>query len=290
VAAIEVGLGGRLDATNVITPMAAAITSIDFDHEALLGSTLAAIAGEKAGVVKPGIPVVIGPLPREAEDAVARVCSERGAELIRARDRVRVSAESAAPDALVTIESPAMRLAHVRPALAGRHQRDNAAVAVAVLQALRRAGMRVSPEHIRAGLEHAVWPGRLERTRWQGADVLLDAAHNAAGARALAAHLRDSGWTSITLLIGVMHDKDAAAILTALAPFANRIVCTTPPSPRALAAADLAAVARRVAAAPGDVQAMADPAAALAAACRPGARVVACGSIFLIGPLRGILR
>ncbi len=290
IAAIEVGLGGRLDATNVITPMAAAITSIDFDHEALLGSTLAAIAGEKAGVVKPGIPVVIGPLPDEADAVVATVCRERGAELIRARDRVRVKPEADAPGAPLTIESADMHLEHVRLALAGRHQRDNAAVAVAVLEALRRGGVRIGSDDVRAGLERARWPGRLEPARWQGAEVLLDAAHNAAGARALAAHLRDIGWTSATLLIGVMQDKDAAAIVAALAPLAGSIVCTTAPSPRAMAAFDLAALARGVAAAPDDVRAIADPAAALAAACRPGARVVACGSIFLIGPLRGILR
>jgi dihydrofolate synthase/folylpolyglutamate synthase len=290
VAAIEVGLGGRLDATNVLSPMAAAITSIDFDHEALLGSTLTAIAREKAGVIKPGIPVVIGPLPREADDVVAAVCRERGADLIRSRDRVRVERIDESADADVTVTTAVTRLEAVRLALRGRHQLDNAAVAVGVLEALLALGVSLGSGDIRAGLEQARWPGRLEAAQWRGADVLLDAAHNAAGARALAAYLRDIGWTSITLVIGVMHDKDAHAILAALAPLAATIICTTAPSPRAMAAFDLAALAGKAASAPDDVRAIADPEAALTAACRPGTRVVACGSIFLIGPLRGILR
>jgi dihydrofolate synthase/folylpolyglutamate synthase len=286
-AVIEVGLGGRLDATNVISPMAAAITSIDFDHEALLGDTLAAIAREKAGVIKPGIPVVTGPLPDDADAAVEAVCRERGATLIRARTRVRVARR---PDWTVDVAAPSLRLDGVRLALAGRHQEENAAVAVCVLEEIRRLGVRVSSADVRAGLERTRWPGRLEAARWRGADVLLDSAHNAAGARALASHLRDIGWRSIVLVVGVMGDKDASAILDALAPLASTIVCTAAPTPRAMAAADLAAVARAAARGPVDVRSIGDPAAALDAAAVAGSRVVVSGSIFLIGALRGILR
>jgi len=286
-AVIEVGLGGRLDATNVISPMAAAITSIDFDHEALLGHTLAAIAREKAGVIKPGIPVVAGPLPAEADRVIEDICRERGAALIRARAQVQVSQHA---DSTVDLTTTTMRLERVRLALAGRHQLDNAAVAVGVLEAIRPLGIRLSASDVRAGLEHARWPGRLESARWQGAEVLLDAAHNAGGARALASHLRQIGWTSIVLVVGVMQDKNATAILDALAPLASTIVCTAAPTPRAMAAADLAAVARTAAPPEVDVRSIDDPAAALDAACRAGSRVVIAGSIFLLGPLRGILR
>jgi dihydrofolate synthase/folylpolyglutamate synthase len=274
-AVIEVGLGGRLDATNVITPMAAAITSIDFDHEALLGQTLDAIAREKAGVIKPGIPVVAGPLPDEADRAIGEVCRERGATLIRARARVLVNERA---DSTVDLTTPDTTLERVRLALAGQHQVDNAAVAVCVLEAIRQQGVPLTAEDVRAGLERARWPGRLE------------AAHNAAGARALAAYLREIGWTSTVVVLSVMHDKNAAAIVGALAPLASTIVCTAAPTPRAMAAADLAAVARAVAQRGVDVRSIDDPAAALDAASRAGTRVVVCGSIFLIGALRGILR
>ena len=286
-AVIEVGLGGRLDATNVISPMAAAITSIDFDHQALLGDTFEAIAREKAGVIKPGIPVVIGPLLREADNVVAAVCRERGAQLIRSRERVQIHESTASTIAIATADT---RLEHVKLALRGRHQLDNAAVAVCVMEELRRLGVKLDDRGMRAGLEQVRWPGRLETARRYGAEVLLDAAHNPAGARALADYLRDIGWTSVTLVIGVMHDKDVTSILEPLAPLCASIVCTTPPTSRAMAAVDLAARAAEHRAAPADIRSIPDPAAALEAACQPGARVVACGSIFLIGPLRGILR
>jgi dihydrofolate synthase/folylpolyglutamate synthase len=286
-AVIEVGLGGRLDATNVISPMAAAITSIDFDHQALLGDTLEAIAREKAGVIKPGIPVVIGPLHREADAIVAAVCRERGAPLIRARERVQIDEGTGTAIAIASADN---RIEQVQLALRGRHQLDNASVAMCVMEELQRLGVELDDRAMRAGFEQARWPGRLETARWNGADVLLDAAHNPAGARALADYLRDIGWTDVTLVIGVMHDKDVTAILAPLAPLSASIVCTTPPTPRAMAAVDLAARAAEYRDAPADIRSFPDPAAALEFACRPGTRVVACGSIFLIGPLRGILR
>ena len=286
-AVVEVGLGGRLDATNVITPVAAAITSIDFDHEELLGHTLDAIAREKAGVIKPGIPVVIGPLPTEAELAIAEVCRERGATLLRAHDRATVSSADAIT---ADVATPDLQLTAVPLALRGRHQLDNAAVAVCVLEELQRQGVPLTASHIRVGLEQARWPGRLETASWRGADVLLDAAHNPAGGRALAAYLGARGWTAIVLVIGVMRDKDARAIVASLAPLARTIVCTAAPTPRALPADELAAVVRAVAGPQSDVRTVADPAAALDDACRAGARVVVAGSIFLIGALRGILR
>jgi dihydrofolate synthase/folylpolyglutamate synthase len=286
-AIIEVGLGGRLDATNVISPMAAAITSIDFDHQALLGNTFQSIAREKAGVIKPGIPVVIGPLTREADQVVDAVCRERGAHLIRSRERVQIHE---GPRSTIDIATTENRLADVKLVLRGRHQHDNAAVAMCVMEELRRLGVKLDDRGMRAGFEQAQWPGRLEAAQWHGAELLLDAAHNAAGTRALADYLHDVGWTNVTLLIGVMHDKDVTAMLEPLAPLCASIVCTTPPTPRAMAAVDLAARAAEHRAAPADIRAIPDPAAALESACQPGARVIACGSIFLIGPLRGILR
>jgi len=151
-------------------------------------------------------------------------------------------------------------------------------------------GVRLDRRAMRAGLTDARWPGRLERLQWRGSEVLLDAAHNPAGARALADYLRETAWTEVTLVLGVMRDKDITGMLSALLPCCSTLVCTTPPSPRALSAEALAALASRMPSAPARVVAIADPTAAMIHACEAGARVVAAGSIFLIGPLRGILR
>jgi dihydrofolate synthase/folylpolyglutamate synthase len=172
-------------------------------------------------------------------------------------------------------------------ALQGRHQRDNAAVAVALLDELARQGIAVTDGAVRAGLTRAAWPGRLERFVRGEVDILLDAAHNPAGARALASHLEEIGWSRITLLFAAMHDKDVTQMLESLAPLCESIVCTTAPSPRALPAAELAVLARPLV---GSVEAIADPGAALQHAMGMGRPLVAAGSIFLLGPLRDILR
>src|SRR5687768_11472193 len=159
IAVVETGLGGRLDATNVVTPIATAITSIDFDHQALLGSTLAAIAAEKAAIIKPGIPVIVGPLPQEARAVVTDAAAERGAPLVERR-----------------------YLDGVRPRLAGRHQRDNAAVVTALGDVLSARGVALEERHLRRAIEEVDWPARLERIDSGGHEILLDAAHNPAGA------------------------------------------------------------------------------------------------------------
>ena len=288
IAVLEVGLGGRLDATNVVTPVVAAITSIDFDHQALLGDTIASIAREKAGIIKRDAPVVCGPLPPEAENVIRGACEERGARMVRAFDEVQIieRVDSGGLDVRTTTRV----LTEMRLALSGRHQRDNAAVAVAVLEELARAGLTIPDAAIREGLTGAAWPGRLERFQLGDTEILLDAAHNRAGARALAAHLREIGWTGVTLIFGAMRDKDARGMLDALAPLCASIVCTTAPSPRAMPAADLALVASGIPSMAGRTDAVGDPGAALEHARRTGRRVVAAGSIFLIGPLRDILR
>jgi dihydrofolate synthase/folylpolyglutamate synthase len=289
-AVLEVGLGGRLDATNVVTPLAAVITSIDLDHEAQLGGTLASVAREKAGVIKSGIPVVCGPLPPEAEAVVVEACRDRDARLIRTADRARTTVLMRDGETLVTIETRRHRLYRVVLALPGRHQAENAATAVTVLEELNELGLRIDAPAMLAGLTGAKWPGRLERFRCGSADVLVDAAHNPASARALASYVQESGWTGATLVFGAMRDKNIAGMLAALAPAIGRLICTTAPSPRAAPAAELAAIA--AAAIPGAtvVDVVNEPEEALRSACATAERVVVAGSIFLIGPLRGILR
>jgi dihydrofolate synthase / folylpolyglutamate synthase len=290
IAVLEVGLGGRLDATNVVTPIAAAITSIDFDHQAQLGNTLESIAREKAGVIKPGIPVVCGPLPSEAEQVIAEVCAERRARFIRALDRVEVSATIAEGRTVANFRTLSRQLSAIEIALSGRHQTDNAAVAISLLDELSSTGVNVSDSAIRAALAEPGWPARLERRRWQQADLLIDAAHNPAGTRSLAEYLREIGWTEVTLVFGVMRDKDVASMLPSLFPLCASIVCTTPATPRAMPADALASLARALPGAPADIRTIDDPEVAVRFASQPGSRVVIAGSIFLVGPVRGILR
>ena len=174
--------------------------------------------------------------------------------------------------------------------LEGRHQVENAAVAFALMCELSGMGFRLDEPAMSTGLSSARWPGRLERLEWNGADVILDAAHNPAGAMVLAAHLQRIGWNGITAVVGVMADKDVTGMLDALLPCCGSLICTTPPSPRALPAARLAAIAQGRAKQAVEILTIDSPEMAMRHACQPGARVVGAGSIFLIGPLRGILR
>lgn len=273
IAVLEVGLGGRLDATNVVAPVAAAITSIALDHQAQLGDTLESIAREKAGVIKPGIPVVCGPVPLQAGRVIREACDAVGARLIVAAERV----------------DPATVFDGLKPSLKGAHQRANASVAVSLLGELDALGIQVNAAAVRAALTDVEWPGRLEEFQLDGTRVLLDAAHNPAGARALCEFLRETGWSGCALVFGAMRDKDASGMLHELVPVCGAIVCTTAPTPRAMGASELAAIARD--GAPGlAVESWPDPSEALTRARAHGDRVVVTGSIFLIGPLRAILR
>ena len=269
VAVLEVGLGGRLDATNIVSPIAAAIVSIDFDHQAQLGDTLASIASEKAGVVKAGIPVVCGPMPAEALEVIAAVCADRRATLIRTD----------------TDASLAARVAAIPLSLPGEHQKANAAVALRLLEVVGDAApaLRVDPGAMRTGLRTAAWPGRLETFAHGGAQILLDAAHNPAGARALASYLRDAAPRGVTLVFGAMRDKAVIEMLTALKPAVHAVVCATAPNPRAMRADELAAAAATLGM---RAEAAADPIEAVTRACGTGRLVVVAGSIFLIGPVR----
>ena len=270
VAVLEVGLGGRLDSTNIVSPIAAAIVSIDFDHEEQLGHSLASIAAEKAGVIKPGIPVVCGPLPDEALEVIASVCAGRGATLVRTD----------------TDAALAGRVESMPVSLPGEHQRANAAVALRLLELIdgdRARGLPVGADARRAGLTTTVWPGRIERFDVSGCPVVLDAAHNPAGARALASYLREAAPQGVTLVFGAMRDKAVREMLTALAPAARAILCATAPSPRAMPAEELAALARDIGL---RAEAVPNPVDALARACGYGRTVVVAGSIFLVGPVR----
>jgi dihydrofolate synthase / folylpolyglutamate synthase len=289
VAVIEVGLGGRFDSTNVIAPPIGAITSIGFDHQQFLGETIEAIAFEKAGIIKPDMEIVIGALPDQARRVVAAAAADRRARLVEASDGVRVSSAEGEGDRLL-IETPDDRYGPLSLALPGEHQVGNALVAIRVLETARRLGFRVPRTAIEQGLTGVQWPGRLELIRLEGGkQLLLDAAHNIDGARALAAHLQLRHPERPTLVVGVMRDKDVDGIIGALLPVVSSVVATAAPTSRALPAIDLAT--RIQAIEPGlGVRTEPDPSAAVEWALSNGKTVCVAGSIFVVGAVRDRFR
>jgi dihydrofolate synthase / folylpolyglutamate synthase len=294
VAVIEVGLGGRFDATNVVAPMAAAITTIGFDHQQYLGDTLADIAFEKAGIIKNGMTVVAGPLPSDAMAVVRRACSERHARLVET-STLDVRTETVAGHARLSLRTASASYGPVTLALRGAHQIGNAVVAATLLEAAAEAGVPVTADHVARGLAGASWPARLELLRLDGGKhVLLDAAHNIDGAAALAAYLRDSHATAQPcLVVGIMRDKNVDGILRALLPAASRVVVTAAGSARGVRAAELAvrvsSVVRDLGLTHPPPLVVSDPREALDAALGLSDHVCVAGSIFLVGAVRGLL-
>jgi len=285
-AVIEVGLGGRFDATNVLEPPVGAITSIAFDHQQHLGNTLAQIAFEKAGVIKPGMTIVCGALPREAMEVMTRVAGERGARLIDAAAESQVDYTMDDGRARVTITTPAARYGPLRLALRGEHQVRNALVAVRLLESARERGLPVTQRAIEDGLEHVEWPARLELLELKhGRRLLLDAAHNAEGARALREYLARWHPERPPLVVGVMRDKDADAIVGELLPVTSSVIATAADTPRALPANELAARVRAMDAA-RPVVVCPEAADALGLAWNASPTVCVAGSIFLVGVVR----
>jgi len=244
VAVIEAGLGGRLDSTNVIEPLAAAITNVTLDHTEHLGDTISAIAAEKAGVIKPGRPLVTGRLSPEAEAVISRAAAEKNSPwLALGRDFEAVAAgRDEAGRALLRFTQAGEVWDDLPLNLAGAHQIENAAVALALGRLLLTQGFKLRAEHFRSGLARAVWPGRTETwppAAWPPtgprarAPLLVDGAHNPAGALALAGHLADLPKRRLHLLVGVMADKDITSVLGPLLPLVDRLYLTRPRFSRA---------------------------------------------------------
>lgn len=290
VAVVEVGLGGRFDATNVITPVAGAITSIDFDHERHLGSTLAAIAHEKAGIAKAGVPLVVGEVPAEAWQVIAHDAAAAGAPIVRAAADVHAGTSMDAGHARLTLTTPAGAYGPVRLALAGEHQAGNALVAVRLVETFaERTGRAVARAAIETGLAEVHWPARLEWLARGDARVLVDAAHNPAGARGLASYLAMARVPPVTLVTSVMADKDVANVLAPLLPHAAAVIATEADTPRAARAEALAGEIRRLLPGGAQVAAMPDARAAVRDALAQARPVLLAGSIYLVGPLRAWL-
>jgi len=279
VAVLEVGMGARLDATNVVEPLASAIVSVDLDHEAYLGSTLDAIAREKAGVLRPGRTTVLGPLPAEAKGARAGTL---GARLVDARAGSDIRRGGDGLD----VRTPHGEYHGLRP-LPGAHQVENALVAIRLLEEAREAGLACDPSVTAGAIGGARWPGRLERILGDP-PLLLDGAHNPAAARALADHLRGIG--PFVLVFGAMRDKDIPGMAQALFPLARDVVLTRARTDRAASPEEIAARAGRLA---EGAHLEDHPRRALAWARRlardGGGTVVVAGSLFLVGEVRAAL-
>lgn len=296
---VEVGLGGRLDATNVLDPGVAVVTNVQHDHEKHLGATLAAIGAEKAAIIKPGSLAVSGATGRGLRPITDR-CTALGAPLRLAGPGrpFHASLRDASWDGItVDVATPSGAMPGLRIGLLGGHQAVNAAVALALLDALRDDAARrgvtlaVGETAIRRGFAAARWPGRMELLDHETLGrVLLDGAHNPAGARALAAALAELGMRRFPLVFGAMRGKRVAAVLRALAPLRPMPVFTAVDDRGALPAGALLRTWRRV----GEGGSTAnDPSEAIARAAAlrraPDQPVVVAGSLYLVGAIRGML-
>lgn len=259
---METGLGGRLDATNVVMPEVCVITRIGMDHMDMLGDTLEAIAGEKAGIIKPGVPVVTGPQEAEVMAVLRRVAEERGSRLIE-------------------VGEP---WAGAEPGLAGEHQRWNAALAVAAVKAV---GMELNEERIAAALGAVRWPGRFERL---AGGVVLDGAHNEDGVRALVRTWREVfGPERAAAVVGMVREKAVEEMLRGLSEVVGHWHVTDFQSPRAVPAEEMRERLMGLGVSDAQITCHAQVGAALEAAGREGAPVLVCGSLYLVGEARGLL-
>jgi dihydrofolate synthase / folylpolyglutamate synthase len=289
-AVFEVGMGGRLDATNLVVPEVAILTQIDFDHEDYLGHSIAQIAGEKAGIIKPEGWVVSAVEHREARAVVRRRAEELGARLIQLDEAYRLEQiEPGAPWGCwraVAFERDSGARLELAPALAGRYQLRNALAAAAAARLLARRGFAVSDAALARGIAQAAWPGRLERLADRPI-VYLDGTHNPAGARELVAFWEEQFRSRRLLLVyGAMRDKAVDEIAGLLFPRAAAVILTEPRQPRALSVEVLAGVTSHLA---GRLEFRPDPEQALERALElagPEDVVFITGSLYLVGDLR----
>jgi dihydrofolate synthase/folylpolyglutamate synthase len=295
---LEVGLGGRLDSTNVCLPAVSVITSISFDHMKQLGNTLAAIAREKAGIIKPGVPVISGVTQPEPHAVIAEVARQHGCRLIQMDEdfkyRYARLAETGAIDFVYSVPGQEIELSQLPLSMRGPHQAANAAVALATVAELRHQGWCISTEAMRVGLSQATLAGRVEVIAGNPT-VVLDTAHNPASARALVESLAEMPSPSRrTIVLSVSSDKDVRAIVVELVPHFDRFIITQyQDNPRAVDAATLARfVHAALGNAPGQVRISPTPHEAWQHVCQtaiPHEQVCITGSFYLTAEMRRLV-
>jgi dihydrofolate synthase/folylpolyglutamate synthase len=290
VAVLEVGLGGRFDATNVVMPMACAVTTISLDHQEYLGTTLSSIAFEKAGIIKPGVPVVLGRLEDDAWRTIEQVARERQAPVFRLNEDFRTEGEG--PQQF-SYRGLGMQYDGLTCALEGRHQLDNAACALALLGAAAPQGIAVTAEAVSAALRGVNWVGRLEVVD-RRPTILLDGAHNPAAATALADYLTRSDRSHpsrpVVLVLGMMRDKDHRGFVETLSGLVDEVVLTQADLPRSATAQELRALLEGLLPHPHVVPSLSDAIALARQLATPDGLVCVTGSLMLVGECKAWLR
>ncbi len=274
-AVLEVGLGGRLDATNIVSQEVSVITSIGLDHQQFLGTTIEEIASEKAGIIKDTEPVVVGP-----EADLPPVRTRAGARLIHTRSMERSVRSNGDGYFEFDVQTPERKYQGLKPRLAGRHQVDNAIVAIRAAECLN-----LDVRQIGAGINNAQWPGRMESI--QGSPVfILDGAHNIQAAETLSAFLREFHSGGVWMIFGAMADKQVVEMIAILQPHARQMIFTKAQSSRAKDPVEMQSLV------PGSlVEPSVAAAIAYARAHAPaGTAVVICGSLYVIGEARAVLQ
>ena len=287
-AVVEVGLGGRLDATNIVRPQVSVITRIDFDHENYLGHSLEEIAREKAGIVKAGVPVATAPQLPEVREVLRGKARELDATIVDTGEdfdleREIAEAGCARARARARAMGEAVRLA---PGLPGRFQLENALNAAATARLLQARGYRITNQNIEQGIRSTEWPGRLERLQ-AGPDVYLDGAHNPGAARELAQFLEENfARRRVYLIFGAMRDKSVDEVTGILFPLASEVIFTQPGTPRAVSANQLADLAGHHAARYTVIRDAEEALESALAKARSDDAVFVTGSLYLVGQLR----
>ena len=283
----EVGLGGRLDATNIVTPVVSIITRVDFDHENFLGHSLAEIATEKAGILKQGVPLILAEQRAEVLEVIQMRARELGCPTIETATAFRIEKEwmDGRGRAIVSENASGWSM-ELAPRLPGRFQIQNSLNAVAAARYLQKRGYRVSDDAIALGISQAVWPGRLEKLQSEP-DVYLDGAHNPSAARELAAFLEQNlADRKIWLIFGALRDKAVDEIAGVLFPLAAEVIFTEARTSRAISVAQLAEITSHHA---GNFTVIQDPEPALEYAldqAAPHDAIIVAGSLYLVGQLR----
>jgi len=284
----EVGLGGRLDATNILSPLVTIITRIDFDHESFLGHSLREIAAEKAGILKPGVPVVLAEQRQEAREVIVARATELGCPVVEPAELFQVNQESMEDGChrARVFEANSGTTFEIAPNLPGRFQLQNALNAVATARLLHNRGFPITDEAIMRGIAETVWPGRLEKLQSDPA-VYLDGAHNPGAARELAHFLEQNfAGRKVWLVYAALRDKAVDEVAGLLFPHAAEVIFTAPRISRAVSAPQLAEIAGHHAARFSvipDAERAFERALAQAA---PEDAIFITGSLYLVGQLR----
>jgi dihydrofolate synthase/folylpolyglutamate synthase len=284
----EVGLGGRLDATNILTPVVTIITRVDFDHENFLGHSLAEIAAEKAGILKRGVPVVLAEQRPKALEVIRARARELGCPVIETGTAFRIEKEwmENGCSRARAIENTSGWGIELVPRLPGKFQIQNSLNAVAATRYLQNRGYRISDDAIAQGIAEAVWPGRLEKLQ-SGPDLYLDGAHNPSAARELATFLEQNlAGRKIWLVFGALRDKAVDEIAGVLFPLAAEVIFTQPRTTRAISVSQLAEITSHHA---EHFTVIPEAEAALEYALDRAAAndaIIIAGSLYLVGQLR----